>query len=219
MHPADQGKHLSQGRQKTPAPSTNPHDHRKRYRATPNFSGSPCSAPPRAPAHTDARKAFENLSKSSHTLNPFCPPAWSNQEFPGRIAPSWKWSCGWRGRTRIDFRTCGESRITVYAQQEVVKELIAARIRYDAPIFLKLRHAHLETSRSRPRIHTCRTASGHEMRAISLKVRGFHGIAGRRAAGQKVFMSDSIPGGAGILANACRLAVTIKLPYHERGFH
>src|SRR6202051_3277439 len=38
---------------------------------------------------------------------------------------------------RIDFRELVGKAITVYAQQEVVKDLIAARAEYDAPIFFE----------------------------------------------------------------------------------
>jgi p-hydroxybenzoate 3-monooxygenase len=44
----------------------------------------------------------------------------------------------WRGH-RINFQELVGKSITVYAQQEVVKDLIAARLGYGAPIFFKRR--------------------------------------------------------------------------------
>jgi len=54
---------------------------------------------------------------------------------------------------RIDFQGLVGKSITVYAQQEVVKDLIATRLRYDAPIFFEAEAMRISDFESRPRIH------------------------------------------------------------------
>src|SRR6266404_4682831 len=54
---------------------------------------------------------------------------------------------------RVYFQDLVGKSITVYAQQEVVKDLIAARLRYDAPIFFEAEAMRISDFESRPRIH------------------------------------------------------------------
>jgi len=95
---------------------------------------------------------------------------------------------------RIDFQDLVGKSITVYAQQEVVKDLIATRLRYDAPIFFEAEATRISDFESRPRIHYVQDGSGHEIACDFLAgCDGFHGICRPAvAAGQIKFMSDSI---------------------------
>src|SRR3981081_2468382 len=78
---------------------------------------------------------------------------------------------------RIDFQELTGKSITVYAQQEVVKDLIAARLRYDAPIFFEAEATRISDFESRPRIHYMQEGSGHEIACDFLAgCDGFHGI-------------------------------------------
>ena len=77
----------------------------------------------------------------------------------------------------IDFQDLVGKSITVYAQQEVVKDLIAARLRYDAPIFFEAEAMRISDFESRPRIHYVQNGSEHEVACDFLAgCDGFHGI-------------------------------------------
>src|ERR1700686_1886825 len=54
---------------------------------------------------------------------------------------------------RIDFREVVGKAITVYAQQEVVKDLIAARFGYGAPIYFEAEAARIDGLDEQPRIY------------------------------------------------------------------
>jgi p-hydroxybenzoate 3-monooxygenase len=122
---------------------------------------------------------------------------------------------------RIDFRELVGKAITVYAQQEVVKDLIVARLGYRAPIFFEAEATRIDGLEERPRISY--THGGKEQTIECDFVAGcdgFHGIS-----------RPAIPAGVlqiwerqfpfcwlGILARVAPASEELIYTYHERGF-
>src|ERR1700730_12060168 len=122
---------------------------------------------------------------------------------------------------RIDFQDLVGKSIAVYAQQEVVKDLIAARIRYDAPVFFEVGLTRVSDFESRPRIHYVQDGREHEIACDFLAgCDGFHGICRPAvAAGQIKFYERQYPfAWLGILARVAPASDELIYTYHERGF-
>ena len=78
---------------------------------------------------------------------------------------------------RVDFQDLVRKSITVYAQQEVVKDLIAARLGYSAPLFFEAEALRIEDFDAQPRIYYQHGASSHEIGCDFIAgCDGFHGI-------------------------------------------
>jgi p-hydroxybenzoate 3-monooxygenase len=124
---------------------------------------------------------------------------------------------------RIAFDELTGRSITVYGQQEVVKDLIAARVAADAPLHFDVADVALhDLDTAAPRI-TYRDRDGHGRELVCDVIAGcdgFHGIT-----------RDSVPAGAlqiyehtyplawlGILAEAPPSHAELIYAYHERGF-
>ncbi len=126
-------------------------------------------------------------------------------------------------RHRIDFPALtGGRTITVYGQQEVVKDLIAARIATGRPLLFEVEDvtlADLESDTPAIRFH-------HEGAAIELRCDvvagcdGYHGVCrGAIPAGVLTEFSRDYPfGWLGILAEAPPSNDELIYAYHERGF-
>jgi p-hydroxybenzoate 3-monooxygenase len=126
-------------------------------------------------------------------------------------------------RHRIDFPSLtGGRRITVYGQQEVVKDLIAARLDTGRPLLFEVDDVRLEgVEGEEPAIRFRRGGEEHELRCDFVAgCDGFHGVS-----------RDSIPAGVltaferdypfawlGILAQAPPSNEELIYAYHERGF-
>jgi p-hydroxybenzoate 3-monooxygenase len=126
-------------------------------------------------------------------------------------------------RHRIDFPSLtGGRRITVYGQQEVVKDLIAARLRTGRPLVFEAKDATIRDFESdSPLIRYTRNGEEVELRCdLIAGCDGFHGMT-----------RDSIPEGVltafereypfawlGILAAAPPSNEELIYAYHERGF-
>jgi p-hydroxybenzoate 3-monooxygenase len=126
-------------------------------------------------------------------------------------------------RHRIDFPSLtGGRRITVYGQQEVVKDLIAARLETGRPLLFEVSDVAVDGFEA----DTPRIRVGHEGEEVELSCDfiagcdGFHGVC-----------RDSIPAGVltafereypfawlGILAEAPPSNEELIYAYHERGF-
>src|ERR1700686_478402 len=122
---------------------------------------------------------------------------------------------------RIDFQELVGKSITVYAQQEVVKDLITARIGYDAPILFEAEAVRISDFESRPRIHYEQDDSEHEIACDFLAgCDGFHGICRPSvAAGQIRFYERQYPfAWLGILARVAPASDELIYTYHDRGF-
>jgi p-hydroxybenzoate 3-monooxygenase len=126
-------------------------------------------------------------------------------------------------RHRIDFPSLtGGRRITVYGQQEVVKDLIAARVDTGRPLLFEVGDVGVQGSESEsPVIHFRHEGEQVELRCDFIAgCDGFHGVC-----------RDSIPGGVlsafereypfawlGILAAAPPSNEELIYAYHDRGF-
>jgi p-hydroxybenzoate 3-monooxygenase len=122
---------------------------------------------------------------------------------------------------RIDFRELVGKSITVYAQQEVVKDLIAARTGYGAPLFFEAEAMRVEELDAEPRIYYAHDGAEHSIECDFIAgCDGFHGIC-----------RPAIPGGVlqiwerqfpfawlGILARVAPASHELIYTYHERGF-
>jgi len=122
---------------------------------------------------------------------------------------------------RIDFQELVGKSITVYAQQEVVKDLIAARVGYNAPIYFEAEALRVDDYDAEPKIHYQHNGEAHEIHCDFIAgCDGFHGIC-RLAipAGQIQFHERHYPfAWLGILAHVPPASHELIYNYHERGF-
>jgi p-hydroxybenzoate 3-monooxygenase len=122
---------------------------------------------------------------------------------------------------RINFQELVGKSITVYAQQEVVKDLIAARLGYQAPLFFEAEAMRIQDYETQPRIHYQHGGSSHEIACDFIAgCDGFHGIC-RPAipAGQVQFHERHYPfAWLGVLAGVPPASHELIYNYHERGF-
>jgi p-hydroxybenzoate 3-monooxygenase len=122
---------------------------------------------------------------------------------------------------RIDFQDLVGKSITVYAQQEVVKDLIAARVGYGAPIHFEAQAMRVEDYESTPKIHYEFTGENREIECDFIAgCDGFHGIC-RAAipADQLQIHERHFPFvWLGILARVPPASQELIYTYHQRGF-
>ena len=127
------------------------------------------------------------------------------------------------GRHRIDFPALtGGRTVTVYGQQEVIKDLVAARLEAGAPLHFEVEDVGLHDLESdRPVIRYSHEGQVHELACDAVAgCDGFHGIS-----------RPSVPGGVlttrareypfawlGILAEVEPSTVELIYARHERGF-
>jgi p-hydroxybenzoate 3-monooxygenase len=122
---------------------------------------------------------------------------------------------------RIDFQELVGKSTTVYAQQEVVKDLIAARLGYQAPIYFEAVAMHIEDYAVAPQIHYQYDSQAHQIACDFIAgCDGFHGIC-RPAIpeGQLQIHERHYPfAWLGILARVPPASHELIYNYHERGF-
>ena len=122
---------------------------------------------------------------------------------------------------RIDFQELVGKSITVYAQQEVVKDLIAARLGYGVPIYFEAEAIRIEDYQDNPKIYYLRDSQNHEIACDFIAgCDGFHGIC-RPAVpeGQLQIHERHYPfAWLGILAHVPPASHELIYTYHERGF-
>ncbi|HXY00203.1 MAG TPA: 4-hydroxybenzoate 3-monooxygenase [Candidatus Limnocylindrales bacterium] len=122
---------------------------------------------------------------------------------------------------RIDFQDLVGRSITVYAQQEVVKDLIAARIDYNAPIYFEAAAMQIEDFEAQPRIRYQYGGASHEIACDFIAgCDGFHGISRPTfpAAQLKIHERHYPFSWLGILARVAPASEELIYTYHERGF-
>jgi len=122
---------------------------------------------------------------------------------------------------RIDFQGLVGKSITVYAQQEVVKDLIAARLGYNAPLFFEAEALRIEEFEAQPRITYQQAGVNHEIACDFIAgCDGFHGISRLAVpAGQLQIHERHYPfAWLGILARVAPASEELIYTYHERGF-
>ena len=122
---------------------------------------------------------------------------------------------------RIDFQELVGKSITVYAQQDVVKDLIAARLGYNEPIYFEAEAMRVDDYDAEPKIHYQHNGKAHEIHCDFIAgCDGFHGIC-RPAipAGRIQFHERHYPfAWLGILAHVPPASHELIYNYHERGF-
>lgn len=122
---------------------------------------------------------------------------------------------------RIDFQELVGKSITVYAQQEVLKDLTAARLAYHAPIYFEAEALRIEDFESRPKIHYQQDSHNHEIECDFIAgCDGFHGVC-RPSVPEAQLKIHERPypfAWLGILAHVPPASNELIYNYHERGF-
>jgi p-hydroxybenzoate 3-monooxygenase len=122
---------------------------------------------------------------------------------------------------RIDFRDLVGKSIMVYAQQEVVKDLVAARLAYQAPILFEAEAMRISGYDTQPEIHYTKDGSEREIACDFIAgCDGFHGICRPAVPAERIqFYERQYPfGWLGILAHVAPASHELIYNYHERGF-
>lgn len=122
---------------------------------------------------------------------------------------------------RINFQELVGKSITVYAQQEVLKDLIAARRDYQAPIYFEAEALRIEDFESRPRIHYQQHNQSHEIDCDFIAgCDGFHGISRSAVPEAQLQIHERHYPFAwlGILAHVPPASDELIYNYHQRGF-
>jgi p-hydroxybenzoate 3-monooxygenase len=126
------------------------------------------------------------------------------------------------GRHHIDFVELAGQGIMVYGQQEIVKDLIAARLEYDAPLLFEAEATKIDgLEGERPRIWYRQNDREHEIVCdVVAACDGSHGV-GRTALPAGLFRSfdrEYSFGWLGVLARTPPASDELIYAYHENGF-
>jgi len=125
-------------------------------------------------------------------------------------------------RHRIDFAELVGRRITVYGQNEVVKDMIAARNNSGRPILFNVENVSVHDLEStQPKIRFTENDDSHEIRCDFIAgCDGFHGICRPSIPASSIHIYERIYpfGWLGILANAAPSSPELVYSRHERGF-
>jgi p-hydroxybenzoate 3-monooxygenase len=122
---------------------------------------------------------------------------------------------------RIDFQELVGKSITVYAQQEVVKDLIAARVGYQAPILFEAEAVQIQDYETEPRIRYQHAGASREIACDFIAgCDGFHGICRPAVPASQLQIHERHYPFAwlGILAQVPPASHELIYTYHERGF-
>jgi p-hydroxybenzoate 3-monooxygenase len=125
------------------------------------------------------------------------------------------------GRTfRLDLMALVERCVTVYGQQEVVKDLVAARLRADGDVRFGIEHVELhELDTSRPRITFTQHGTAGELQCdFIVGADGFHGVSRAYVPGRSEAERDYPYAWLGILAQAPPSCDEVIYARHDRGF-
>jgi p-hydroxybenzoate 3-monooxygenase len=123
---------------------------------------------------------------------------------------------------RIDFADLtGGKGITIYAQHEVIKDLVVARLAAGGQVFFEAEAVRLGEIESRPKIHFQHRGATQELDCDFVAgCDGFHGICrGAIPEGALQIHEREYPfGWLGILAQVAPASEELIYTYHERGF-
>jgi p-hydroxybenzoate 3-monooxygenase len=123
---------------------------------------------------------------------------------------------------RIDFEELTGRSITVYAQQEVIKDLVAARLACGGEILFEAEALRLsEVSGEQPRLHFLHNGAEHELACDFIAgCDGFHGIARSAIPANSLTVYERIYPFAwlGILAESKPASEELIYANHDRGF-
>lgn len=128
-----------------------------------------------------------------------------------------------RGRTyRIDFADLTGRSITIYAQGEVIKDLVDARLAFGGPLLFEAENVSVhDFASSKPRIRFQNKGQQSELACDFIAgCDGFHGICRPSipASALTVYQRDYPFGWLGILAQAPPSSKELIYAYHQRGF-
>ena len=123
-------------------------------------------------------------------------------------------------RHRIDFLDLVGQSITVYGQQEIVKDLIAARLAAGDPIMFEVDDVTIDgVDTDAPTVGYIHDGERHELRCrIVAGCDGFHGISRDHIGDADVYDRDYPFAWLGILAEAAPTIDELIYSSHERGF-
>lgn len=125
-------------------------------------------------------------------------------------------------RRRIDMAELTGRRITVYGQNEVVKDLIAARRSTGRPLLFEVSGVQVHDLESdQPKIKFAKDDSEYEIRCDFIAgCDGFHGICRDSIPSSQIQIYERVYpfGWLGILANAAPSSPELVYSLHERGF-
>jgi p-hydroxybenzoate 3-monooxygenase len=125
-------------------------------------------------------------------------------------------------RQRIDFaELTGGKSITIYAQHEVIKDLIAARLSYSGELHFEAEGVRLTGIENAPQIHFLQHGSEQTLECDFIAgCDGFHGICrGAIPASELQIHEREYPfSWLGILADVAPASHELIYTYHERGF-
>jgi p-hydroxybenzoate 3-monooxygenase len=122
---------------------------------------------------------------------------------------------------RIDFRELTGRSITIYAQQEVVKDLVAARLATGSEIFFESENVSVHDFESaNPKIRFLHGGESSEVHCDFIAgCDGFHGVCRPSIGGALTLYERMFPfSWLGILAEAPPSSEELIYCYHERGF-
>ncbi len=123
---------------------------------------------------------------------------------------------------RLDFEDLVGKAVMIYAQQEVVKDLVAVRLGYGAPIFFEVTDVALhDLEGPRPRITFTKDGAPQQIECDYIAgCDGFHGISRTSVPPDKITYFDRTYPFAwlGILAEAPPTKDELVYTHHERGF-
>jgi len=122
---------------------------------------------------------------------------------------------------RIDFKELTGKSITIYAQQEVIKDLVATRLSYGAPICFEAEALRLVDVQAQPRIFYRQEGVEHEVACDFIAgCDGFHGICRSAIPADRLQIQERHYPFAwlGILARVPPASDELIYTYHERGF-
>jgi p-hydroxybenzoate 3-monooxygenase len=128
-----------------------------------------------------------------------------------------------RGRThRIDFADLTGRSITIYAQGEVIKDLVDARLVFGGPLFFEAENVSVhDFATTKPRIRFHNKSQQTELACDFIAgCDGFHGVCRPSipASALTVYQRDYPFGWLGILAQAPPSSEELIYAYHQRGF-
>ena len=116
----------------------------------------------------------------------------------------------------------GGRAITIYGQQELVKDLIEARLETGRPLWFEVSEAHIEgIDAQAPLVRCVKDGERHEIHAEFIAgCDGFHGISRESlpAGLRRVYEREYPFGWVGILAEVAPSSDELIYAYHDRGF-
>ena len=123
---------------------------------------------------------------------------------------------------RLDFRDLVGKSVMIYAQQELVKDLVAVRLGYGAPLHFEVANVALaDLEGPRPKIRFAEKGEPREIECDYIAgCDGFHGISRSSVPADKItFFDRDYPfAWLGILAEAPPTKDELVYTHHERGF-